>query len=838
LGTDGTINLPNSTTGEPLIQSTATIQILANTSYFTFGTDGTLTFPDNTVQHTAYTGSTHWSVTPSVAGCPIYTELTPDHFQAYTQQSHLAFNNDGSWHLGSNYNGNGLYSNDNTATLYSNLGDVVIRTGDSSKYFTFGPDGSLTLPQTPGGAAVISGGANGVQVTANSHTWEFGPNGALVFPDTTQQTTAYIPGSGGVSINSGTNFASISTTTFTIETGKNSYWIAQFGDLMNNNETDYGNSVIYDSQGNVIVAVTDFTESASYPQPLVVKYDPQGNILWKQLVGIIGSAESLDVDSSDNIYLLINDYDAVTSRVFQLDPTGALTNQIDVTGTDEDMYDIVVDGSGNFYVTGYGTNTSTNQLTVFKGNFSGISWQQGINFTAGQNDYGYSIALDGASPPNVYAFGNSDANGSELVKLDNNGNVLWSVGITGAGVYGNAVSVDSAGNSYTVSAYGDDYTAVVAKYDTNGNLVWQVEMAYGTHDPTEIQLGDDGYLYITGLTNTGPYNKAIWVAKMDTNGNLQWTNALSNFFNYEAFTQWYWNGHKDIAVRNGMFAITAATENPANINTSTSTVPYQMIIVQFPTDGTYASPSFSTAKEYQGYAYFNTPWLESTSTAALTLNTATFVTGNPGFATDASTATLVASTLTGNVTGIISSPIWQFNNSGNIVFPDGTQQSTAYPGEGSSNIGEYQGLTSSTGSYYTRVGIAIKNASGYNRVVGLTNSAQTWLSLADVAKQLGIYSGWISGMIIDYNAFNVGLGNNGNMVGQIIMAVNYNNMSVTHLETAISTNSSDNYVFSNLSLWELGEGSLQAIRTDNLSGQQLDIIWTAKVFINPSESFC
>ena len=306
----------------------------------------------------------------------------------------------------------------------------------------------------------------------------------------------------------------------------------------------------------------------------------------------------------------------------------------------------------------------------------------------------------------------------------------------------------------------------------------------------------------------------------------------------QAFTQWYWNGHKDIAVRNGMFAITAATENPANINTSTSTVPYQMIIVQFPTDGTYASPSFSTAKEYQGYAYFNTPWLESTSTAALTLNTATFVTGNPGFATDASTATLVASTLTGNVTGIISSPIWQFNNSGNIVFPDGTQQSTAYPGEGSSNIGEYQGLTSSTGSYYTRVGIAIKNASGYNRVVGLTNSAQTWLSLADVAKQLGIYSGWISGMIIDYNAFNVGLGNNGNMVGQIIMAVNYNNMSVTHLETAISTNSSDNYVFSNLSLWELGEGSLQAIRTDNLSGQQLDIIWTAKVFINPSESFC
>ena len=835
--------------------------------------------------------STRWDAVPAQEGCPIYAELTPDHFQAYTQQSHLAFNNDGTWHLGSNYNSNGLFSNDHTATLYSTLGDVIIRVNDSQSNFTFNQAGELVLPNgghlgpvgkgwtgldggngqpvsllsyynsgmysgcltiTPGNGAVISTYGDG---TGQTGQWTFGNDGNLTiggtitFPDNSQQTTAYIAGSGGVSINSGTNFALISTTTFTIETGKNSYWIAQFGDLMNNNEQDYGNSVIYDSQGNVIVAVTDFTESASYPQPMIVKYDLAGNVLWKEVVGTVGSAESLDVDSSDNIYLLVNDYDTNTSRVLQLDPTGALINQIDVTGTNVDMYDIVVDGSSNFYVTGYGTNTSTTQLSIFKGNFSGIAWQQGINFTAGLNDNGYSIALDGANPPNIYAFGYSDGVGSELVKLDNNGNVQWAVGLSGPGVEGVAVAVDSAGNSYTVSKYGDDYDCLVAKYDTNGNLVWQLEMANGTNDPTEIQLGDDGYLYIVGITGDGPFNNAIWVAKMDTNGNVQWTNAFSNFFGYNNLNQRSWNGHKDIAVRNGLFAITGATENTANIlNTSTYYVPYQAITAQFPTDGTYASPSYTSAQEYQGYVYFNIPWLETTATTSLTLSTATFVTANPGFSTDASTATLVASTLTGNLTTVIHSAIWKFNDSGNIVFPDGTQQSTAYPGPGNPDTGEYVGYTENTGNQPNSV-VSIRNATGYKRINNLGSSPQNWFNTTDVAQELGVNPNWITGVSIEFQATSSGIGDYngyGTMVGTILAAYDYGNglTSVTHSETAIvNTNgTNDDFVFSALDLWATTGDPiiLQAQRTDSNTGQQLDIVWTAKVFINPmiAEHYC
>ena len=59
LGTDGTLNLP-AFAGSPssaIIQSTAPISLNANGQFFSFGTDGSITFPDSTVQTTAYTGT-------------------------------------------------------------------------------------------------------------------------------------------------------------------------------------------------------------------------------------------------------------------------------------------------------------------------------------------------------------------------------------------------------------------------------------------------------------------------------------------------------------------------------------------------------------------------------------------------------------------------------------------------------------------------------------------------------------------------------------------------------------------------------------------------------------
>jgi hypothetical protein len=78
------------------------------------------------------------------------------------------------------------------------------------------------------------------------------------------------------------------------------------------------------------------------------------------------------------------------------------------------------------------------------------------------------------------------------------------------------------------------------------------------------------------------------------------------------------------------------------------------------------------------------------------------------------------------------------------------------------------------------------------------------------------------------------------MGGQIITAsanLSSRNISVTHSEAVCLTDNNTVPVFSALDLWHANGYALQAIRTDTHS-QQLDIIWTAKVFVNASEDYC
>ena len=64
-------------------------------------------------------------------------------------------------------------------------GSPVIGANDGSsgqKLWTFGRDGSLTLPQSNSGAAVISAGTVGLEFTSNGHALQLGTDGTLIVP--------------------------------------------------------------------------------------------------------------------------------------------------------------------------------------------------------------------------------------------------------------------------------------------------------------------------------------------------------------------------------------------------------------------------------------------------------------------------------------------------------------------------------------------------------------------------------------------------------------------------------------------------------------------------------
>jgi hypothetical protein len=99
-------------------------------------------------------------------------------------------------------------------------GSPVIGANDGSsgqKLWTFGQDGSLTLPQSNSGAAVISAGTVGLEFTSNGHAFQFNTDGTLIFPDLTVQTTAWT-GTVAYSNVSGTPNLSVYATQSTVST--------------------------------------------------------------------------------------------------------------------------------------------------------------------------------------------------------------------------------------------------------------------------------------------------------------------------------------------------------------------------------------------------------------------------------------------------------------------------------------------------------------------------------------------------------------------------------------------------------------------------------------------
>jgi hypothetical protein len=243
-------------------------------------------------------------------------------------------------------------------------------------------------------------------------------------------------------------------------------WAVQAGGMGWNE----GHSIVIDSQGNQYVSGrfeytasfgTHTLTSNGYWDIFVAKLDPSGNWLWVVQAGGEG---------------------------------------------DDSVNDIVLDASGNAYLTGYisGTATFGNHSLTGNGGFvakldpSG-NWLWAVN--AGDTVSG--IALDGMG--NAYVTGvfyDSATFGSHSLianrrinffaaKLDPDGNWLWAVNAEGTGdIWGNSIALDGTGNAYVtggfygVASFGSHtLTASFAEFDTD---IFVAKLGNGT--PVEDEL--------------------------------------------------------------------------------------------------------------------------------------------------------------------------------------------------------------------------------------------------------------------------------------------------------------------------------------------------------------
>ncbi|HYC29063.1 MAG TPA: SBBP repeat-containing protein, partial [Chitinophagaceae bacterium] len=205
--------------------------------------------------------------------------------------------------------------------------------------------------------------------------------------------------------------------------------------------------------------------------------------------------------------------------------------------------DIAVDAAGNVYVTGlsagqvfkrlFTVNTGYDYVTI-KYNANGVQqWVQRYNASSG-NDEAKAIALDASG--NVYVTGHSPATSSgnydcATIKYDNNGTLLWLqryAGSAGVNDEGNDIAVDGSNNVY-VSGYansGNGTSNVLGlKYNSAGTPVWTGLYSSGSGSQNiGVKMGLDAYanMYIVASTSAPGLSNDYLTIKFTSGGALSW----------------------------------------------------------------------------------------------------------------------------------------------------------------------------------------------------------------------------------------------------------------------------------------------------------------------------
>jgi len=319
---------------------------------------------------------------------------------------------------------------------------------------------------------------------------------------------------------------------------------------------DVCSDVVTDAAGNIYV---DGQTGEVYGTPpvgdagaLVAKYDPAGNVIWQTLVF---SSRGLDhvpgmaTDLSGNVFIGGDTYrfpDSPQAFLAKYSPAGkVLWTQVFGTPKNEFGYDLTVDNFGNAYVVGSTTGsfgTPNTSYDAFVAKYSNDGVQQWVK------QYSYSstevaVAATATAFGNVYIAGSmASETYAYLDKLNSDGTVAWHQLINYSTLSSNRtqfseITSDQVGNIYLVGFTDGVYStslgfvatdAVIAKYEGDGNLLWQRQIEAGTEDVLNaVSVDAAGNVYVGGSTdgavaapNAGETD-SIW-AKYDSAGNLLW----------------------------------------------------------------------------------------------------------------------------------------------------------------------------------------------------------------------------------------------------------------------------------------------------------------------------
>ena len=190
---------------------------------------------------------------------------------------------------------------------------------------------------------------------------------------------------------------------------------------------------------------------------------------------------------------------------------------------------------------------------------------------------------------------NDEADRMVVIKYASDGVIAWQKAVqfeVGYNCTGADADIDTNGNIYVCGQYSfdigngnTDSAMNLIKFDSAGVKQWSRRVVGNCETfATSVVLGDDGYLYLSGITGNNNTSDFIWVvAKYDTDGVVVWQRLIDNTTTW-TFGGGFWfgsyGGGSNIAVRNGYIVLAGAFADPF-INPQATAV-----VLQLDTDAT------------------------------------------------------------------------------------------------------------------------------------------------------------------------------------------------------------------------------------------------------------
>lgn len=322
-------------------------------------------------------------------------------------------------------------------------------------------------------------------------------------------------------------------------------------------KTDQANAIAVDASGNVYI--TGYAKNKITGNDfLTIKFNALGDTVWTRPYNGLGNgtdkATSIFVDAVGNVYvtgstdndpsvLSNDDYVTVKYNSAGLKLWAATFNGA-ANGTDK-ASGMLVDASGNVFVTGKSFNGTNYDIVTVKYNSAGVQ-QNSIVYSGGNgDDVPNAIAIDGNS--NIYITGQSVAANllDDCITLKYNSALTqtWLQTFNGTGNKNDrnyAIALDASGNVYVTgetdiltAPLDKNYDCLTIKYNSSGVQQWvKTYNGQANTDDLAAAVAVDGLgnIFITGQAEnalSASPNKDYITIKYNALGDTIWTSTYN-----------------------------------------------------------------------------------------------------------------------------------------------------------------------------------------------------------------------------------------------------------------------------------------------------------------------